>query len=185
MLHPRTTSLLIALAMAASSSTLAQVRMRTGDDTGYSASKMAYCLSAPDLQRADQRDAAMRRCYGTPPPVGVPLQISVPLRMSFAPASTQLTREGWQILDIAATALRDPGLRYARFRVEGHTETDSSPQANRLLSQARAQLIVDALIARGVEHWRLQAVGYGDSAPLPGLYPRDPRQSRVEIVRDW
>jgi hypothetical protein len=53
------------------------------------------------------------------------------------------------------------------------------------------RLNADGLLRRlcgfdlGVEHWRLQAVGYGDSAPLPGLYPRDPRQSRIEIVRDW
>lgn len=54
----------------------------------------------------------------------------------------------------------------AVVHVEGHTDSDGDDTLNLALSVARAEAVVDALIARGVTPERLYAVGYGESRPI-------------------
>lgn len=54
----------------------------------------------------------------------------------------------------------------AVVHVEGHTDSDGDDALNLALSVARAEAVVDALIARGVTPERLYAVGYGESRPI-------------------
>ena len=54
----------------------------------------------------------------------------------------------------------------AVINVEGHTDTDGDAQQNLGLSVARAEAVVNALIARGVNPQRLYAVGYGETKPI-------------------
>tara|TARA_R110002020_G_scaffold18686_11_gene64843 strand:+ start:1 stop:2370 length:2370 start_codon:yes stop_codon:yes gene_type:complete len=54
----------------------------------------------------------------------------------------------------------------AVINVEGHTDADGDPQQNLALSVARAEAVVSALIARGVNPARLYAVGYGEAEPI-------------------
>lgn len=50
--------------------------------------------------------------------------------------------------------------------VEGHTDDVGDEQANQKLSEARAQAVCRALVQRGVDGSRLEAVGYGESKPI-------------------
>ena len=50
--------------------------------------------------------------------------------------------------------------------VEGHTDADGGAEANLILSLSRAETVVDALIALGIDPQRLYAVGYGASLPV-------------------
>ena len=53
-----------------------------------------------------------------------------------------------------------------RVRVEGHTDEAGSPAADLALSLHRAEAVRMALIARGIDPVRSEAVGYGPDNPL-------------------
>ena len=37
-----------------------------------------------------------------------------------------------------------------KVRIEGHTDSNGTPESNLVLSQARAQAVLDALVAQGI-----------------------------------
>lgn len=71
-----------------------------------------------------------------------------------------------------------------KIRVEGHTDNRGDKAANQALSDARAQAIVDYLVAQGVEKGRVEGVGFGDSKPIaPNLTARGRELNRrVEFI---
>ena len=52
------------------------------------------------------------------------------------------------------------------LQVEGHTDSIGDPQANKALSQARAEAIVAFMVAAGLPPARLKASGFGDTKPV-------------------
>jgi len=52
------------------------------------------------------------------------------------------------------------------FEIAGHTDNDGPKDYNLLLSQRRAQAVVNYLVSQGVERSQLIARGYGDTKPL-------------------
>ncbi len=50
--------------------------------------------------------------------------------------------------------------------IEGHTDSKGNEESNRILSERRAQSVVDYLTANGVASDRLIAVGYGETRPV-------------------
>ncbi len=68
--------------------------------------------------------------------------------------------------------------------VEGHTDFVGNPQANRLLSTARAQAVADALIAQGIDAKRLSVAGYGQDRPIADNKTDEGRAKnrRIELV---
>lgn len=68
--------------------------------------------------------------------------------------------------------------------VEGHTDSVGNDASNRVLSQQRAQAVVDYLVSRGVEPSRLQAVGRGESQPFADNATEEGRQlnRRIEVL---
>ena len=72
------------------------------------------------------------------------------------------------LLDSIAQVLKEhPELK--KLEVQGHTDNRGSAAANKLLSEARAKAVADALVKRGVEKQRLSSKGYGQTKPLdPG-----------------
>jgi outer membrane protein OmpA-like peptidoglycan-associated protein len=67
-------------------------------------------------------------------------------------------------LDVIADIIK--GLPNTKFNVEGHTDSDGSDAFNQKLSEERANVVKKALIQRGVKGDDLEAVGFGETAPI-------------------
>lgn len=68
------------------------------------------------------------------------------------------------LAEVAASLLANP--QVMKVEVAGHTDTRGTAEHNKELSQRRAESVLERLVALGVERWRLDAVGYGDTRPL-------------------
>jgi outer membrane protein OmpA-like peptidoglycan-associated protein len=86
------------------------------------------------------------------------------LRVQFKTDSTTLLRRTLPVLDTIARAL--VAMPDAHWAVEGHTDNVGAPQMNQVLSQGRAQAVVDYLVRRGVDRSHLSAVGFGETRPV-------------------
>lgn len=85
--------------------------------------------------------------------------------IEFSAGGSDLDGEALDIVRDAAEILQSaPDLR---VRVEAHTSASGSDLGNLRLSQDRADAVRDALIDEGVDADRIDAVGYGESRPLP------------------
>jgi outer membrane protein OmpA-like peptidoglycan-associated protein len=71
-----------------------------------------------------------------------------------------------------------------KLRIEGHTDSTGSDSYNAALSQRRAQAVASALITRGVDPSRIQAVGRGMEVPVATNDTPAGRQQnrRVELI---
>ena len=86
--------------------------------------------------------------------------------VQFRRGTADLTLEGKQELDRMAAMLR----HYPKFRVlvKGHTGVRGDPQANRVLSQERADAVSRYLrVTYDVDSNRIRSLGFGASQPLP------------------
>ena len=110
---------------------------------------------------------------------------SVNLNVEFRTNSAELTPAAMRTLDQLGRALSSQALSSYHFRIEGHTDTVGSPEANKELSERRAQSVVAYLTSKlGVDAGRLQAVGMGEDGlliPTPAQTP-DMRNRRVQVV---
>ena len=71
----------------------------------------------------------------------------------------------------------------SKFTVEGHTDSVGSEKLNQSLSESRALSVKEFLVDKGIEEFRLSAVGYGESKPIATNNTRAGRTQnrRVEI----
>ena len=67
-------------------------------------------------------------------------------------------------LDAMAALLKN--YANSEFLIEGHTDSDGSDAFNQKLSEARAAVVKDALLDRGISSSRLKSVGYGETMPI-------------------
>jgi outer membrane protein OmpA-like peptidoglycan-associated protein len=70
------------------------------------------------------------------------------------------------------------------IRIEGHTDSSGSSNANLALSQKRAEAVRDALVASGVEASRITVVGLGSERPVAANDTAEgrARNRRVDII---
>ena len=110
---------------------------------------------------------------------------SVNLSVQFRTNSAELTPAALRTLDELGRALSSQDLAGFRFRIEGHTDTVGSRDANRALSERRAAAVVDYLAGKfNLDRGRMQPVGMGEDSPLvptPSQTP-EPRNRRVQVV---
>ena len=114
-----------------------------------------------------------------------PAAPSANLTVNFASGSADLTPQAIHALNELGRALSSAELAGYKFRIQGHTDTVGTPEANRILSEQRAKAVVSYITSRfGVDESRLQAVGMGEedlAVPTPAQTP-EPRNRRVLVV---
>jgi outer membrane protein OmpA-like peptidoglycan-associated protein len=100
----------------------------------------------------------------------------------FATGKSQLQPGAELTLDQIATALKDAPDR--ALDIEGFTDTVGSEGYNQTLSEARADAVRQALVARGIDASRITTHGYGEQYPVASNATDAGRQlnRRVEIV---
>ena len=96
-----------------------------------------------------------------PPSVNEALDLG---NITFETLSNLLTPAGIAELDRAVEFFNEnPDVNAI---IEGHTDTDGSPDGNQRLSDRRAQAVVDYLVSQGVDAGRLEAQGFGEAQPI-------------------
>ncbi|HEV9037667.1 MAG TPA: OmpA family protein [Puia sp.] len=72
-----------------------------------------------------------------------------------------------------------------QFEIDGHTDSDGSPDGNMRLSQQRADAVKEALVRMGIDAGRLTTKGFGASKPMDtnGTAEGKANNRRVEFVR--
>ncbi|PNU04277.1 OmpA family protein [Novosphingobium guangzhouense] len=97
----------------------------------------------------------------------------------FGEASTRLEPSSERLLGEVARVLR-PCVG-SIIAVTGHTDASGNQKVNVALSQARAEAVRSALIARGIPARNLRAAGLGSARPVEGLDALDPANRRIEF----
>ena len=107
--------------------------------------------------------------------------------VTFISGSPRLTPRSRATLDGIATAVQAVlhATPSARFEIGGYTDNRGSAAANRRLSQARAQSVMNYLVSKGVPASAMSAMGYGPDHPAASNATAAGRAQnrRVEIKR--
>ncbi len=85
-------------------------------------------------------------------------------KIAFAPSSADISPSARRTLNALADKVRE--CRHVKMEIGGHTDSQGREQMNLGLSQARADAVLNALIARRVLTSNLTAKGYGESRPI-------------------
>jgi outer membrane protein OmpA-like peptidoglycan-associated protein len=102
--------------------------------------------------------------------------------VAFATGQSSLRAEaGESLAKLAEFVRKDPD---KRVRIEGHTDSTGSANANQVLSQKRAEAVRDALERAGIDASRMTAVGVGEERPVASNETAEGRAKnrRVDII---
>lgn len=108
-----------------------------------------------------------------------PSSLSLPVPFAFD--SADILPSARPQLDAIAAGIRmlPPAQRVV---IEGHTDAVGTELYNESLSQRRAQSVRRYLVTmHGIESSRLEAVGFGETSPLPGRGPTAGENRRVQF----
>lgn len=102
--------------------------------------------------------------------------------VDFDPGSAVIEVESRGTLDALAGILNRCG--EGRIEIAGHTDSQGSEELNQNLSQARAEAVMDAMLARHVRLERMTAHGYGEERPLASNATEEgrARNRRIEFM---
>jgi len=84
--------------------------------------------------------------------------------LNFESASTKITPQSEQTLKDLTAILK--AYSAVNVRLEGHTDSVGAKEANRMLSQNRADAIRATLVASGVDAKRMETAGWGEERPI-------------------
>jgi len=86
------------------------------------------------------------------------------LRVQFVTDRSDILPISRIVLDtVAAAIIATPN---SRWTVEGHTDSIGTDADNQVLSQSRAQAVVDYLVSKGVSRTIMTAQGFGEARPV-------------------
>lgn len=124
--------------------------------------------------RAEEKEQIIERLKRRP----ITLQTDV----LFAPGRADLTAAAGPALKEIADFLNHDA-RGRKVRIEGHTDSTGSEEANQRLSQDRAEGVAGALVGYGVSREKLVVRGYGKSHPVASndIPAGQAKNRRVEI----
>ncbi|MDA8163521.1 MAG: OmpA family protein [Desulfobacteraceae bacterium] len=134
-----------------------------------------------DNQERDMRDALARSNAAAVKREGNLLTVALKGDFTFASNSAVLNPGVYPELDRIAKVLTE--YPQTVIRVEGHTDSTGTEAYNMELSDRRAQAVKNALVQRGVDPSRVQALAFGESQPIASNDTEAGRQKnrRVEI----
>lgn len=107
----------------------------------------------------------------------------IPLYINFDTDQATIRSDGKPLIDqIAALLSKDTALNVS---IEGHTDNSGDNKHNLELSRQRADAVVHALVASGIDNRRLKAAGRGAGVPLADNKDEAGRAKnrRVELVK--
>ncbi len=109
---------------------------------------------------------------------------SVDLTVPFGFDSAELTPQGAAALTALGTALKDPSLAAAKFRIAGHSDAKGADGYNQALSERRAEAARRFLVEQGgVDPSRLAAIGFGRRQLYDAANPAAAANRRVQVIR--
>ncbi len=100
-------------------------------------------------------------------------------KISFDPGSTELDTAGRGVVDRLAEILKN--CDKAKIEIAGHTDSQGRETMNLTLSQARADAVLQGLMARRVLTSGLTAVGYGEVEPIADNDSEEGREANRRI----
>lgn len=100
----------------------------------------------------------------------------------FASGEAQLVEGGRSSLEEVVDLLQTEPDK--KIRVEGHTDSLGDAAANLLLSEQRAQSVLEALVSLGVDSERITATGMGEDFPIASNDDEEgrARNRRVDVI---
>lgn len=100
----------------------------------------------------------------------------------FASGQAQLVEGGRSSLEEVVDLLQTEPDK--KIRVEGHTDSLGEADANLLLSEQRAQAVLDALVSLGVASDRISSLGMGEDFPIASNEDEEgrARNRRVDVI---
>ncbi|MEM5476342.1 OmpA family protein [Pacificibacter sp. AS14] len=101
-------------------------------------------------------------------------------KIEFAPGSTDVDDNANDTLDRIAKALDE--CENIQMEIGGHTDSQGRETMNQQLSQARANSVLDALLARRVIGVKFTAKGYGESEPIADNQTEEGRDANRRIT---
>ncbi len=104
-------------------------------------------------------------------------------KVFFEPAQARVQSRSYEVLDWVAKVINEHP-EIPSVVVGAHTDDRGFPDANRRLSQGRAEAVRQYLITKGVEPSRLQSVGFGQDRPIDSNATSNGRENnrRVEFL---
>jgi len=100
----------------------------------------------------------------------------------FAPGEAALDAAAGEVVDRIAEVLRgDCAEVEMQIEIGGHTDSQGRAGMNRALSQARAEAVLDGLLARGVLTSNMTARGYGSERPVADNATEEGREANRRI----
>ena len=101
-------------------------------------------------------------------------------KITFAPGSATINADARQTLDRVAEAMI-PCID-VKMEIGGHTDSQGRDEMNLQLSQARAEAVLEALLARRVPISNLTARGYGETRPIADNGKEEGREANRRIA---
>jgi outer membrane protein OmpA-like peptidoglycan-associated protein len=110
-------------------------------------------------------------------------KLEIKEQVFFATGKSVIQTRSFKMLDQVAQVLQQHP-EVDKMVIEGHTDDRGNAEANRKLSQARAEAVKGYLVSKGVAPSRLEAKGYGPDRALASNKTEKGRAAnrRVEFI---
>ncbi|MEL7026933.1 MAG: OmpA family protein, partial [Pseudomonadota bacterium] len=100
-------------------------------------------------------------------------------KITFAPSSSDIEPGGLETVSMIAEVVRE--CKTARIEIAGHTDSQGRESMNLNLSQARADAVLNAIMAERVLTSNLNAKGYGEAEPIADNDTEEGREANRRI----
>ena len=109
------------------------------------------------------------------------INLIMPGNITFVTAGHDLNADFYRVLDSVALVLQE--FKQTLIVVAGHTDSRGSDSYNQALSERRANSVANYLLGQGVLAARIDAVGFGEKAPIAdnGTEAGRAQNRRVEL----